>query len=89
VLVAEAREVSDGMFRAAAECLASLVSDADLAEGRLYPRVRDLRHVAARVAEAVVRAARDEGLGRTLSDAEIPKAVAADRWEPCYQRVHA
>src|SRR5262249_53480997 len=39
-LVAEAREVSDGMCRAAAECLAGLVSDADLAAGRLYPRIR-------------------------------------------------
>ena len=84
VLVAEAREVSGRMFLAAAECLASLVSDADLAEGRLYPRVRGLRDVAARIAEAVVRAARDEGRGRAMTDAEIPHAVAAARWEPHY-----
>ncbi|HTO12584.1 MAG TPA: NAD-dependent malic enzyme [Candidatus Binatia bacterium] len=83
-LVAEAREVSDGMFRAAAECLAGLVADVDLAAGSLYPPIADLRHVAGRIAEAVVRAARDEGLGRPLAEDAIAPAVAAARWEPCY-----
>jgi malic enzyme len=83
-LVAEAREVSDGMFRAAAECLAGLVSDADVAAGSLYPPIAALRPVAARIAEAVVRAARAEGLGRALADEAIAPAVAAAQWEPCY-----
>jgi malate dehydrogenase (oxaloacetate-decarboxylating) len=83
-LVAEAREVSDGMCLAAAECLASLVSDADLAAGSLFPPIRDLRRVAGRIAQVVVRAARDEGLGLPLSDDAIPKAVEAARWEPRY-----
>jgi len=83
-LVAEAREVTDGMCLAAARCLADLVSDADLAAGSLYMPVRDLRHVAGRVAEAVVRAARDEGVGRSLEDAAIAPAVAAARWDARY-----
>lgn len=83
-LVSEAREVSDGMFRAAAECLAGLVSDADLDAGSLFPPVRDLRCVAARIAEAVARAARDEGVGLPLSDAAIAAAVAAAQWDPSY-----
>jgi len=41
--------------------------------------------VAGRIAEAVVRAARDEGLGRPLADDVIPTAVAAARWEPGYR----
>jgi len=40
--------------------------------------------VAARIAEAVVRAAREEGLGRDLPDAEIPRVVAGAMWEPRY-----
>jgi malic enzyme len=83
-LVAEAREVTDGMGQAAARCLASLVDDGDLAAGSLYPPIGDLRRVAGRIAEAVVRAARDEGVGRKLDDAAIPGAVAAMRWEPRY-----
>ena len=38
----------------------------------------------ARVAEAVVREARDRGLGRPFTDAEIAPAVAAAMWEPGY-----
>jgi malate dehydrogenase (oxaloacetate-decarboxylating) len=83
-LVAEAHEVSDGMCRAAAEALADQATADDLAAGSLYPRVRDLRVVVGRIAEAVVRQARDEGLGRQLPDAAIPGAVAAARWEPRY-----
>jgi malate dehydrogenase (oxaloacetate-decarboxylating) len=88
-LVADAREVTDGMCLAAARALAVLVSDADLAAGSLYPPIRDLRRVAGRVAEAVVRAARDEGVGRQLDDGGIPGAVAAARWSPDYVPVSA
>jgi hypothetical protein len=38
--------------------------------------------VAGSIAEAVVRAARDEGVSRGLDDAAIPDAVAAARCEP-------
>ena len=84
-LVAEAREVTDGMCLAAAESLAALVSDTDLAAGSVYPPIAELRRVAGRIAEAVVRAARQEGVGRPLEDAAIPGAVAAARWEPRYR----
>ncbi len=83
-LVAEAREVSDAMFRVAAECLADQVSPEDLAVGALYPPIRDLRRVATRIAVAVAREARDSGLGLPLDDAAITSAVAAAQWEPRY-----
>ena len=83
-LVAEAREVTDGMCSAAAETLATLVSDRDLADGSLFPPIRDLRGVAACIAEAVARAARDEGIGRTCTDDAITAAVADARWDPRY-----
>jgi len=83
-LVAEAREVTDALFAAAASALAAEVSAADLAEGILFPPMGQLRRVTARVAETVVREAREQGLGRALPDAEIPGAVAAAMWEPVY-----
>jgi malate dehydrogenase (oxaloacetate-decarboxylating) len=84
MLVAEAREVSDGMCRVAAECLADQVSRTDLDAGVLFPPIRELRRVAARIAEAVVREARDTGLGRPLPDEMIADAVAAAQWDPRY-----
>src|SRR5262249_26578704 len=83
-LVSESREVTDGMFLASARALAQEVSDEDLAAGSLFPPIASLRRVTARVAEAVVREARDSGIGRALPDSEIPAAVAAAMWEPGY-----
>src|SRR5262249_27064355 len=84
VLVAEARKVSDAMFAVAAEALAAQVTPARLAEGCLYPPVGSLRAVTARVAVAVARQARDEGIGRPGSDQELERAVADVMWEPVY-----
>jgi malate dehydrogenase (oxaloacetate-decarboxylating) len=84
VLVAQAREVNEGMCRVAAEALADQVSREDLAAGTLFPPIRDLRRVAARIAEAVVREARDTGLGRKLPDEAISDAVSAAQWDPRY-----
>ncbi len=83
-LVSEAHEVTDGMFAAAAQALADEVSEADLASGSLFPPVRDIRRVTAGVAAAVVREAREEGLGRTIADDAIAPAVRAAMWEPAY-----
>jgi hypothetical protein len=49
--------------------------------------VRDLRRVGTLIAEAVVREARDSGLGRPLADGAIGAAVAAAQWEPRYPRL--
>jgi len=84
VLVSHARKVTDSMFLAAAEQLAAEVSDEQLAAGSLFPRVRELRRVSAHIAEAVVRAARQDGVGRPIPDAEIGPAVADAMWQPDY-----
>ncbi len=90
LLVSEAREVSDGLFAAAARRLAEEVHQADLDAGSLFPSTSQIRRVTARVAEAVVMAAREEGLAkRVLSDAEVPKAVAQAMWDPAYLPVDA
>ena len=83
-LLAETREITEGMFAAAAERLAAEVRDEDLAAGSLFPPIADLRRVTAGIADAVVREARQERRGRPLSDAEIPRVVAAAMWEPRY-----
>jgi len=84
-IVAEAREVTDAMFAAAADQLASEVSPRDLASGSIFPPINDIRRVTARIAEAVVRAALAEGVARrAIDEAQVPAAVAAAMWEPVY-----
>jgi malic enzyme len=83
-IVAETREVADGAFLVAARTLAALVSAERLAAGAIYPSIGDLRVAARAIAIAVVRDARDRGLGRRLSDDEIPIAVDRAMWRPAY-----
>ncbi len=83
-IVAEAREVTDGMFLRAARALAALVSDERLAAGALYPPPSELRRVSRDIAVAVVREARDSGVGRALRDEEVEEAVEDAMWWPDY-----
>ncbi len=84
-LVTESCEVTDGMFTAAAEALAGIVTGDDLAAGSLFPRLRDLRRICLRVAQAVARQAHAEGVGKLVSDEEVEKAM----WQPEYPRLEA
>ncbi len=83
-LVAEATEVTDGMFAVAAQMLADEVKPSDLAFGSLFPSANEIRRVSARIAEAVVAEARKAGVGKKIEDADIPAAVAAMIWDPTY-----
>jgi malate dehydrogenase (oxaloacetate-decarboxylating) len=86
VLVSEAREVTDGMFAAAADALASQLPEEDLRAGSLFPRIAGLRAVTAVVAEAVVRQAVAEGVARNAPE-NPAAAVAAAMWDPEYPAI--
>ena len=85
VLLSGAKRVTDAMFTAAAHALADQVEPHDLETGRLYPPIPELRQLTAKVAEAVIREARDSGLAATaIEDEEIPGAVRDAMWYPEY-----
>jgi malic enzyme len=83
-IVAEAREVTDGMLLAAANALAASVTPERLAAGVLYPPISELPALARSIAGAVVREARDSGFGRYLPDGEVDAAIEAATWTPAY-----
>ena len=82
-LVSEATRVTDSMFLAAAQALSQFTC-AQLIDGRLYPSLRDLRAVSRLIALKVAQTARDEGLGKDLSDAELNAAIEEFCWFPDY-----
>ncbi len=84
VLVSEARRVTDSMFTVAAQELANALSEDDLGERALFPRLTELRSVSVRIAAAVVREARELGVGRAIPDAEIEETVVRSMWRPEY-----
>ncbi|MEL6546689.1 MAG: malic enzyme-like NAD(P)-binding protein, partial [Myxococcota bacterium] len=83
-IISEASEVTDQMFTEAARALAGMVTDADIAEGRLFPPLTRLREVSATIAAAVVREAQRSHVGRPIHDDEIEKLIAWKMWEPRY-----
>ncbi len=84
VLAVGARRVSDGMFEAAAQALASVSPAKNDPKATLLPPVNALRDVALVVARAVAHRARAEGLAPAFDDATIDARIAAKMWSPRY-----
>lgn len=83
-LISEASRVTDSMFLAAAHALAEFTAGGAAEEGALYPRLQELRRVSRLIAFKVAQRARDEGIGRTLDDAELEAAIEDFGWYPDY-----
>ncbi|MEM6730143.1 MAG: NAD-dependent malic enzyme [Myxococcota bacterium] len=83
-IISEASEVTDAMFTEAARALAGMVTDEDIAQGRLFPPLTELRAVSATIAAAVVREAQRSHVGRPIHDDEIEKLIEWKMWQPDY-----
>ena len=83
-VASEATRVTDDMFFAAAKTLADLVSEDDLAEGRIYPGLDRIREVSAAIATAVADVAFQRGLTTMKRPADLAAHVKAQMYEPTY-----
>ncbi len=85
VLVSRARHITDEMFLAAAKALARQVSEADLAEGRIYPPVIKIRDVSAAIAEAVAEVAYKRCLAVEPRPEDLSTLILSRMYEPKYE----
>jgi malate dehydrogenase (oxaloacetate-decarboxylating)(NADP+) len=84
-IVSRTRAITDEMFLTAARTLAGEVSDADLAQGSLYPPLAQVRQVSARIAAAVASVAWAQGLSPLPCPSDLPSLVRASMYEPGYR----
>lgn len=70
VITVKAREVTDGMFLAAARALADETGPDLVARGQLYPNIADVRDVSRAVAVAVANRAIEEGVADHVDELE-------------------
>ncbi|KAL9245339.1 hypothetical protein vseg_019002 [Gypsophila vaccaria] len=94
-LLSGARLITDDMLQAAAECLASYITDDEIQRGILYPSVGSIRDITAEVAAAVLREAVIEDLAeghgevgprelKCMSKEETVEYVKGNMWFPVY-----
>ncbi|EPY7703088.1 MULTISPECIES: oxaloacetate-decarboxylating malate dehydrogenase [Bacillus cereus group] len=88
-IVVRASVMTDGMFAAAAEAVASMV-DTGQPGAPILPEVEELRNISEMVAIEVAKVAVAEGVAReNLSDNDIKIAVKEAIWEPEYRQIKA
>jgi len=81
----DAREITEGMFLAAAEALAAAVTDDEHAVGLLFPAIDRLTEISTLVARAVMHEAVRAGLAaEPLSEEQIEQRLTDGRWHPAY-----
>ncbi|MCA9945470.1 MAG: hypothetical protein KC449_18430, partial [Anaerolineales bacterium] len=84
VVAVKARHVTDEMFMAAARTLASLVTEADLAQGRIYPSLLRIREVSAAIGTAVAEVAFAQNLAQIEMPDDLPSFIEAQMYQPVY-----
>lgn len=85
VVASGARHVTDEMFLAAAKTLASLVTEEDLAIGRVYPGLDRIREVSAAIGTAVAEVATKRGLATVTPPEGWHTYVKNMMYEPVYR----
>ncbi len=82
VITVRAREVTDGMFLAAARALADNTPAELAAQGQIFPNIEDVREVSRHVAVAVAVRSIEEGVADDVDDLEA--AIDAEMWSAEY-----
>ena len=79
-----AQRITDEMFMGAAHALAQLVTEADLAQGSLYPALPRIREVSAHIAAEVALIAYKRGLAAGKAPDDLLSYVMSQMYEPSY-----
>jgi malate dehydrogenase (oxaloacetate-decarboxylating)(NADP+) len=78
------RRITDEMFRAAAQAVATMVSENDLAQGRLFPDLSQIRAVSVEIGTAISELAFDQDLAGIDRPADIRTYIESQMFETNY-----
>ncbi len=84
VVTVRSTRVTDEMFMAAARTLAEHTSEADLAQGSLYPPLNRVRDVSAHIAAAVAEVAFRDGYARVERPDDLVEHMTSQMYDPRY-----
>jgi malate dehydrogenase (oxaloacetate-decarboxylating)(NADP+) len=86
VVATKARRVTDDMFLAAAGTLAGMVTEADLAQGSIYPPLKNMRAVSAAIATSVAEVVFKRGLAGVPKPADTAEFILKSMYDPSYPK---
>jgi len=84
VLASQSSRVTNEMFLVAARTLAGLVTEDDLALGRVYPALDRIREVSAAIALAVAETAFARGFARQIRPVDLAAHIRESMYQPDY-----
>lgn len=85
-ICAGAHHITDAMFLKASQALAEMVTDGDLAEGRVYPPLSQVREVSTKLATRIVEYVYKQGMASTYPEPEDKEAfVRAHQYNTDYE----
>jgi malate dehydrogenase (oxaloacetate-decarboxylating)(NADP+) len=84
LLVSKAKGVNDQLLLAAAETLADQVTEADLAQGKLYPSLKNIRQVSHAIACRVANLVYELGLTRKRRPTNLEDRIRKNMYDPKY-----
>ena len=84
VIASQSARVTNEMFFVAAKALAGLVTDDDLATGRIFPDLARIREVSGAIALAVAETAFSRRFARQIRPANLSAYIATQMYQPDY-----
>ncbi|MBI4558956.1 MAG: NAD-dependent malic enzyme [Candidatus Hydrogenedentes bacterium] len=85
VIASGGRRVTDEMFAISAQALANRVREEDLATGRVYPPLSEMRRTSLEIAKAVAKVAYAQDLASEPEPEDLESFIRAQMYEPTYQ----
>jgi malate dehydrogenase (oxaloacetate-decarboxylating) len=83
-IVSQLSEISPDIFTTAAFALAECVNEVDLAQGSVYPRIRELRNISVHVATSVLKDIVRKDPSHPLIGQDLQQHILSHMWEPLY-----
>jgi malate dehydrogenase (oxaloacetate-decarboxylating)(NADP+) len=83
-IISEAKVISEDMFLASAAALAAEVTDDDIAEGAIYPRLPRIRDVSQKIAARVADVAQKEGVAQVRAPDGYGSLIRDYMYDPAY-----
>lgn len=84
IIIANATKVPDELFLTAAKTLADMVSEKNIEEGAIYPRLNEIRTISLEIAYAVAQKTYEMGLARNKKPKNLKQTISDYMYNPNY-----